>query len=299
MESTEVPAHRRRQKRIRTAALLLLGVLLFFTFFSNTLESLTLPKVTTVEPVNRRLELTLEAGGMLRPVSEVKLLNASGWKVRQILVQEGEQVKKGQTLLLYDSGPAERELEDEVSLLEKQKIEQQTLQDQFIQTYMEGDELQIRKARRDIEAGKLEQARQAGRIAGMRERLAREQQLKAPFDGIVTKLNALEGMLSAGEPEVILTSSSQGVQFDFTADAELLTGLGISVGEPLEVEIVASEGQPARSIPGKVAEIRNAQARTDSLSGGEDSKAGDISQREVLVKLKDASLKGVSRFRSG
>ncbi|WP_238656093.1 efflux RND transporter periplasmic adaptor subunit [Paenibacillus piscarius] len=292
MESTELSAHGRRQKKIRTAALLLLGVLLFFTFFSNTLESLTLPKVTTVEPVNRRLELTLEAGGMLRPVSEAKLLNASGWKVRQFLVQEGERVKKGQTLLLYDSGPAEREVEDAVSLLEKQKIEQQTLQDQFIQTYMEGDELQIRKARRDIEAGKLEQARQAGIIAGMRERLAREQQLKAPFDGIVTKLNAMEGMLSAGEPEVILTSSSQGVQFDFTADAELLTGLGVSVGEPLEVEIVASEGQPARSIPGKVAEIKNAQALTDSLSGGEDSKAGDISRREVLVKLKDASLKG-------
>lgn len=115
-----------------------MGVLLFFTFFSNTLQSLTLPKVTTVKPESRSLEFTLEGSGMLRPVSEARLLNSSGWKVRQILVKEGDKVKKGQKLILYDSQTAESELQDEITLLDKQKIEQQTLQDQFIQTYLEG-----------------------------------------------------------------------------------------------------------------------------------------------------------------
>ncbi|MFD1903200.1 hypothetical protein ACFSQ7_02190 [Paenibacillus rhizoplanae] len=70
-------------------------MLLFFTFFSNTLQSLTLPKVTTVTPQSKSLEFTLEGGGMLRPVNEVKLQNASGWKPRQVLVQEGGAGEEG------------------------------------------------------------------------------------------------------------------------------------------------------------------------------------------------------------
>lgn len=77
------------EKNIKRAFLLLLGVLLFFTFFSNTLQSLTLPKVTTVTPQSKSLEFTLEGSGVLRPVNEVKLQNGSGWKPREVLVQEG------------------------------------------------------------------------------------------------------------------------------------------------------------------------------------------------------------------
>ncbi|QUL54878.1 biotin/lipoyl-binding protein [Paenibacillus tritici] len=292
MEITGVPADRRRKKRIRTAFLLLLGVLLFFTFFSNTLESLMLPKVTTVQPESRSLEFTLEGSGMLRPVSEVQLLNSSGWKVRQILVKEGDKVKKGQQLILYDSQTAESELQDEVSLLDKQKILQQTLQDQFIQTYLEGDELQIRKARREIEAGKLDQATQARKIAGMRDQLARQQQLLAPFDGIVTQVNAIPGMLSAGAPDLVLSSSSEGYQFDFMADAELLSSLGVSLGEKIEVEVHPSEGQQARPLQGQVAEIKTVQARTGSSSGEENGRAEEIPQRNVFIRLAEDSLKG-------
>ncbi|KHL95699.1 RND transporter [Paenibacillus sp. IHB B 3415] len=292
MEITGVPADRRSKKRIGTAFLLLLGVLLFFTFFSNTLQTLTLPKVTTVKLESRSLEFTLEGSGVLRPVSEARLLNSSGWKVRQILVKEGDKVKKGQKLILYDSQTAESELQDEISLLDKQEIAQQTLQDQFIQTYLEGDELQIRKARREIEAGKLDQATQARKIAGLREKLTSEQQLKAPFDGIVTRLNAIQGMLSAGEPDLVISNSSKGYQFDFTADAELLSSLGVSLGEKLEVELQSPEGPQARSVQGKVTEIKDVQARIGSSPAEENGKTEEIPQKNVFIVLEDDSLKG-------
>lgn len=297
METTGVPADRRRKKNIRTAFLLLMGVLLFFTFFSNTLQSLTLPKVTTVKPQTKSLEFTLEGSGKLTPLREAKLLNASGWKVRQVLVKEGERVTKGQTLIRYDSQVAEAELKDEVAALDKQKIAQQTLQDQFIQTYAEGDELQIRKARREIEAGKVDQVTQARKIAGLRERLTAEQQLKAPFDGIVTQLNALPGILSSGEPDLVLSSSREGFQFDFTADAGLLSSLGITLGEKLEVEVHSAEGPSARILPGKIAEIKSAQARAGSPAGEDNSGAEDIAQKTVFIVMNEGSLQGVSRFR--
>lgn len=292
MEITGVPADRRRKKIIRKAFLLLLGVLLFFTFFSNTLQSLTLPKVTTVKPESRSLEFTLEGSGMLRPVSEARLLNSSGWKVRQILVKEGDKVKKGQKLILYDSQTAESELQDEITLLDKQKIEQQTLQDQFIQTYLEGDELQIRRARREIEAGKIDQAMQTRKIADLREKLTSEQQLKAPFDGIVTTVNAIPEMLSAGEPDLVISNSSKGYQFDFTADAELLSSLGVSLGEKLEVEVQSSEGPQVRSEQGKVTEIKDVQARIGSSPAEENGKTEEIPQKNVFMVLEDDSLKG-------
>ncbi|MEK3880759.1 RND transporter [Paenibacillus sp. FSL H8-0122] len=292
METTGVPADRRRKKNIRTAFLLLMGVLLFFTFFSNTLQSLTLPKVTTVKPQTKSLEFTLEGSGKLTPLREAKLLNASGWKVRQVLVKEGERVTKGQTLIRYDSQVAEAELKDEVAALDKQKIAQQTLQDQFIQTYAEGDELQIRKARREIEAGKVDQVTQARKIAGLRERLTAEQQLKAPFDGIVTQLNALPGILSSGEPDLVLSSSREGFQFDFTADAGLLSSLGITLGEKLEVEVHSAEGPSARILPGKIAEIKSAQARAGSPAGEDNSGAEDIAQKTVFIVMNEGSLQG-------
>ncbi|MEK4849140.1 RND transporter [Paenibacillus sp. FSL H7-0756] len=292
MEMTAIPADRRRKKNIKIASLLLLGVLLFFTFFSNTLQSLTLPKVTTVTPQSKSLEFTLEGSGMLRPVKEVKLQNDNGWKPREVLVQEGERVKKGQRLILYDSQSAEAGLQEEIALLDKQKLGQQTLQDQFIQTYAEGDELQIRKARREIEAGKQDQARQARKIAEMRDRLTAEQQLKAPFDGIVTRLNALPGILSPGEPDVVLSSSREGFQFDFTADAGLLSSLGITVGEKLEVEVQSAEGPSARILTGKIAEIKSAQARAGSSAGEDTSGAEDIAQKTVFIVMNDGSLQG-------
>ncbi|MEK3790514.1 biotin/lipoyl-binding protein [Paenibacillus sp. FSL R7-0204] len=292
METTGVPADRRRKKNIRTAFLLLMGVLLFFTFFSNTLQSLTLPKVTTVKPQTKSLEFTLEGSGKLTPVSEAKLLNASGWKVRQVLVKEGERVTKGQPLIRYDSQAAEAELKDEVAALDKQKIAQQTLQDQFIQIYAEGDELQIRKARREIEAGKVDQVTQARKIAGLRERLTAQQQLAAPFDGVVTQVNAIAGMLSAGEADLVLSSSSKGYRFDFTADAELLASLGVTLGEQLEVQVQPAEGKQARSLQGKVAEIKDAQARTGSASAEENGRVEQIAQKNVFIVLNEESLKG-------
>ncbi|MFD2881670.1 hypothetical protein ACFTAO_46520 [Paenibacillus rhizoplanae] len=201
-------------------------------------------------------------------------------------------MKKGQRLILYDSQSAEAGLQDEIALLDKQKLGQQTLQDQFIQTYAEGDELQIRKARREIEAGKQDQARQARKIAEMRDRLTAEQQLKAPFDGIVTRLNALPGILSSGEPDLVLSSSREGFQFDFTADAGLLSSLGITLGEKLEVEVHSAEGPSARILAGKITEIKSAQARAGSPAGEDNSGAEDIAQKTVFIVMKEGSLQG-------
>lgn len=286
------------QRRKRILQFVFMGfmvLLLLFTLFSNTLQSLTLPKVTTEQPKQGGIVLSIEGSGILQPIVEAKLSSSTGWKVQRVLVKEGERVKKGQKLITYDNPAARQEIKLEVTNLEKQRIEQQNLQDQFILSSIEEDELKLRSAKREIEKGKLDIAAQERKINEMKERLAKDQMLTAPFDGIVTKLNAVEGLASAGEPDVIVSNSSQGYRFIVGADAKRLSSIGLSVGERIEVEVHTDKEQQASVMDGIIEEIANAEP----LRGGssEEAEAAAIPQKSIRIKLIDAKLNGGEQAR--
>ncbi|GIO34417.1 MULTISPECIES: efflux RND transporter periplasmic adaptor subunit [Paenibacillus] len=292
MELGKEPSDRRRKRMIQIVFTLFVGVLLFFTLFSNTLQSLTLPKVGTEKPTKGSLTFKIEGSDILKPLDEVKLSNPAGWKVQKILVKEGDYVQKGQKLILYDSKAAEQELNAEITNLEKQKIEQQNSQDQYILSAVEEDELKLRNAKRDIEKGKLEIALEEQKINGMRELLTSQKQLTAPFDGIVTKLNAIEGFASAGDPDVIVSNGSLGYRMNIPVDAKLLSSLGIKVGEKIEVEVDTAQDQQARVLSGTIAEIANAEPLQGSSTAEEAEKSTTIPQKTLRIKVVDTELKG-------
>ncbi|HBS43992.1 MAG TPA: RND transporter, partial [Paenibacillus sp.] len=269
-----------------------MGLLLFFTLFSNTIQSLTLPKVRTEKPTKGNLLFTIEGSGILQPLAEVKLSNTSGLKVEQILVKEGQRVKKGQKLIIYESITAEQELKDELTNLEKQKVDQQNRQDQYIQSALEEDEFKIRNARRDIEKGKLDILAQENKISGLKNRLTSEKQLLSPFDGLISKLNAVEGLTSMGEPDVIVSNSSRGYRLDIIVDSAHLSSLGISAGEKIEVEVDMNHGEEARTLSGSIEEVANSESRTDSSSSNESGKTQTIAQKALRIKIVDPELKG-------
>lgn len=296
MELGKGLADQRRKRIIQFVFMGFMGLLLVLTLFSNTLQSLTLPKVTTEQPIIGGIALAIEGSGILQPIAEAKLSSSTDWKVQQILVNEGERVKKGQKLITYDSKPAKQELDLEITNLEKQKIEQQNLQDQFIQSSIEEDELKLRSAKREIEKSKLDIATQERKINEMKERLSKDQVLTAPFDGIVTKLNAVEGLASAGEPDVIVSNSSQGYRFDVGADAKRLSSIGISIGERIEVEVHTDKEQHASVIEGIIEEITNAEPLIKGVSE-EGAETVTVPQKIIRIKLIDAKLKGGEQAR--
>ncbi|MBP1989825.1 efflux RND transporter periplasmic adaptor subunit [Paenibacillus eucommiae] len=300
MELDKEQGDRRRKRSIQVVFIVLMGLLIFFTLFSNTLQSLTLPKVRTEKPANGSLIFTIEGSGMLQPFAETRLLNPAGWKVGKILIKEGDRVKKGQKLIIYDSKTAERELENEITNLEKQKIELQNIQDQYIQSATEGDELKIRNARRDIETRKLDLGTQERKINELRDRLASQQEITAPFDGIINKLNAIEGLTSGGEPDVLISNSRLGYVLDIAVDSTLLGSLGISIGEKIEVKVKikdkvkgdAVQEQQTRTIDGMIEEVANAQSRTKSSSSEGAGQTLTIPQKALRIKVIDSELKG-------
>ncbi|SFE71285.1 Multidrug efflux pump subunit AcrA (membrane-fusion protein) [Paenibacillus algorifonticola] len=292
MELEKEPADRRRKRSIQVVFIVFMGLLLFFTLFSNTLQSLTLPKVRTEKSANGSLLFTIEGSGMLQPFAEARLLNPAGWKVQKILVKEGEHVKTGQKLIIYDSKTAERELQDEITNMDKQKIELQNIQDQYIESTKEGDELSIRKVKRDIETRKLDLGMQERKINELRDLLTSQQEITAPFDGIITKLNALEGLTSTGEPDVLISNSSLGYRMDIFADSTLLSSLGISIGDKIEIKVDTGQEQQTRMIEGTIDEVVNAQPRTVSSSGEEAGLTLTIPQKALHIKVFDSELKG-------
>lgn len=287
-ELHEELGQRRRKRNIQIVFGLFIGLLLFFTIFSNTLQSLALPKVRTEQPTIGRMEHKLDGSGILQPLAEAKLTNPAGWKVIAIAVKEGDIVKKGQTLVAYDSKTAERELQDELARLEKQKIELQNAQDQYIASATEGDAVKSRSAGRDIETRKIDLGVQERKINELRDRLASHKQIAAPFDGIVTKLNAVEGQASTGAPDVVLTNNSRGYRLEILVDTSLLSSLGIAAEEKLQVEVRIPPDQQPKIIDGTVYEIADAEPRMDSSSG----KQAAIAQKVVRAKIVDPDLKG-------
>ncbi|QHW29840.1 HlyD family efflux transporter periplasmic adaptor subunit [Paenibacillus rhizovicinus] len=293
MESENVPAERRRKRIIQIAFFLFMGVLLFFTLFSNTLQSLTLPKVRTEKPSKGSLVVTLAGSGMLQPAVEAKLSNTAGWKADKILVKEGDRVKKGQKLILYDSRTAESELKDEVTVLNKQNIGLRNIQDQYILSMHEGDELQIRKLKRDIETSQLDLGTQERKIAELRDRLVSQQEINAPFDGIITRLNAVEGLVSAGQPDLLITNSIRGYRLDISADSALVAEMGISIGAKIEVEVDTGQDHQTRIVQGTIDEIANTDPRPGSPTGDEETdQALSIPQKTLRIQIMDSGLKG-------
>ncbi|RUT47582.1 biotin/lipoyl-binding protein [Paenibacillus anaericanus] len=293
MDLREVPKDRGRKRKIQIIFSISIILLVFFTLFSNTFQSLTFPKVRTENAVYGSLVHTLEGNGILQPIAEAKLVNSDHWKVATILVKEGDHVKKGQKLITYDSKSAERELQDEITHLEKQKIELQNIQDRFITSTTEGDEMGIRTAKRDIETYKLDLGVQERKINVLRDRLDSQKEISAPFDGVITKLNAIEGMVSAGEPDVLVSNSSLGYRLDIFADSTLLSSLGISIGEKIDVEVATAQEQQTLMIVGTVEEMVNEQPRTNEEAG----KTITITQKVLRIKVVNSQLIGGEQAR--
>ena len=280
---------RKRKRMIQITFILFIGILLFFTLYSNTLQSLTLPKVIAEKAVLGSLEQTLEGSGILQPLGEAKLSNPAGWKVKAIAVKEGASVKKGQTLITYDSESAERELEDEIAQLAKQNIDMQNIQDQYIESVTEGDETKVQATSREIKMRKLDLGVQERKIAALRANLENNKKITAPFDGVITQVNAVEGMTSIGGADILMASTQQGYRFEFLADAQLLSAIGIGVHEKFPITVKMQSGQKGESLEGMVYEIADTSPRMDTQGVGSTM---SINQKMVRVKVIDKKLKG-------
>jgi RND family efflux transporter MFP subunit len=276
-----------RKRMIRMLSGLFIGLLIAFTLLSNTLMALTLPKVIVVETSRGQLIHTFQGSSVLKWMTEVTLTNSTWWKVKSVDVKEGEVVKKGQKLVLYDSTEAEQQIMDEQASLQKLKLSMEELQSSYIEAVQSGDEMSIRSAKRVIETSTIDLGVQQRKIQKLQDHLTNNRELVAPFDGIVTQVNAIDGLISSnGGADVCISNGSLGF--------ELLAPAGIAdlleIGEKLDVQV---DGKNVKQVEGQLAEIQD----TNSIDTGSVGNGTTLNSpmKNILVKVQDESLKGGDR----
>ncbi|QGQ94697.1 biotin/lipoyl-binding protein [Paenibacillus psychroresistens] len=273
----------RKKRKIRIIAGLFFGMLLLFTFFSNTLLSLTLPKVQTSQASAGSLNHSIEGSGTLIPLQSVELNDQSGWKVKSILVKNGDSVVKGQALITFDSKTTELQIANEQTSLKQQKLQLDGLFDSYIDASKNGDPLMIKAAKRAVDIQKLEIEAHERNIQASQTELQNNRQILAPFAGVVTQINATEGVPA---PQINVSNTSKGFSLTIQLAADNVSLL--SLGEKLEVAV--KMGQELKLLDGAITEIEDNQAADEPVALTDESTKAP--SKKVKIRLQDAGLKG-------
>ncbi|NOU88503.1 hypothetical protein GC102_22500 [Paenibacillus sp. LMG 31460] len=284
----------KRKRNIALIASLLFVLLIALTLFSNTLVALTLPKVITEQPVSGTLDLAFQGTATLRSAIEVDLSNPGGLKTMKVLVKEGDAVRKGQILVQYDNSEAEQQIEADQDALKKMKLPMDRLEDEYIQAARGEDPAAIATAQHALESVKLDIAAQEKRIRMLQTQMSAKRELLAPFDGIVTAVNAIEGLPSTAS-DIRLFYTDKGLRFDIQVPADLAAAL--AEGDPLNIRTL---GKNSRIVQGQIMKIEAGNAPnvrdmpTDGSQTSSPSSGESLTVREsnrLLVSLHDESLR--------
>lgn len=279
-----------RKRRLRLIGGLFIGILLTFTLLGNTLLALTLPKVITAEASKGELSYTYKGNSVLKPVQEVDLISTAGWKVTKVYVHEGDKVKKGQTLITYDSTEAQQQIEDERAALKKLELSMSLLENDYIEAAQNEDHTALLNAQTAIEVAKIDIDIQKEHIQTSQKKLLSNQELVAPFDGIIKDVKATEGQVgTTAGADIRIANNSKGFQFEMKMAATLASEL--TVGETMEVQLL---GKKSRFIQGEISKIEDIDA--DGSHSEQGATGTDATAARVIVTVQDKTATGGERL---
>jgi len=268
------------RKRKRTIAVLsgtFLGILLLLTLFSNTMLSMTLPKVITELPRKGKLEHKVEGSGVLKPQEQAELHNASGLPVRKLLAKTGDTVKKGQTLALYDTKESERQFMDERARLKQQQLAIEKVKEDYIAAQQSGDEAAVRAAGRSLESQQIDIGIQQRKIQSLEEKRSRERELVAPFDGLVAEVMFDQDQTpSSGQPLLRIINADKGFKLEVAIPVQSTSFL--KAGDKISVQVETADNQNLQ-LQGQVLTNDNPRPKSPGSGGQAALPAGDPSDK--------------------
>lgn len=274
----------RKKRKIVWLSGLFFSLLLFLTLASNTLLTLHLPKVRTEQGREGALVTTWRGKARLMPRQHIDLSNKSDWSIKEVHVKEGDHVTKGQTLITYENPAAEQEILDEQASLAGQQLTFVDLQDDYILAVQNDDEMQVRRAKRELERARLAIGVQERKLSTMQSEASDRRRIIAPFDGVVTKVHAVPQLPSgSGGPDISLANTQQGYQFEIIIPDAI--GLKLRTEEKMNVEI-EHEGAKV-PVEGIITEIRpmTGDVGTSFQEGSEGNAYQMASSQQVVVKV--------------
>lgn len=227
------------KRKLRLLAVLFLAVLAICTLAGNTLRSLSLPKVYTQLAAKGSVTHEYEGNATVQPGQTQDITNPAGWKVKKVLVKQGDKVSSGQKLIEYDVSEALLQLEDMKTNLKKQQLSMTQLQTDYIAAVTNGDESTLADAKLAMESAKLDIASQEQHIKSIQKNIAESQSVLAPFAGVVIQVNAIAGALPGGSPDIVLANSAKGYEIRLLIPGDVAGVL--KIGDTLDQITVADK----------------------------------------------------------
>lgn len=111
-----------RKKLIIKISAVFLGVLVLLTFFSNTINNFSLPRVVVEEPISGGLNKDVTGEGTVEEKETAKAYTQSSREVLEVYTKVGSKVKKGDPIMKLDKQALQDSLTQEQIRLEKSKL---------------------------------------------------------------------------------------------------------------------------------------------------------------------------------
>lgn len=152
----------KRKNYIRNASLIFIVIILLLTFFSKTINNFLLPSVETTKPSSGTLMNEITAQGEVFNEGVESIYSFGDWKIKDIKVKPGDEIKKGDILATVD--PEDIALDMKKMELNLLKVENELLR------YKNGfQEKDIELFRNDAEAAKREVQKAEDNLAAQKE----------------------------------------------------------------------------------------------------------------------------------
>lgn len=140
-----------RQKIIRKIIIIFFSSMLIITFFSKTIQNLSLPKVIVSQPHSGVLTYEMTGVGTIIPRESLKIYASSTKKVKKLEVEIGENVKKGQTIAILHNEASEQSLAEEEIKLEALKTNLKKLLLDTKNSEVDNLQLEVEKAIKSLD----------------------------------------------------------------------------------------------------------------------------------------------------
>lgn len=114
---------------IKKSIYLFITVMLLLTFFSNTINNFMLPRVQITPIKEGALVKEIRGNGIVEAKEVFNSYINDSFIVEDIKINIGDTVKKGQVILILDKKKLEKQLQDELIILEQKKLSLQKLQE--------------------------------------------------------------------------------------------------------------------------------------------------------------------------
>ncbi|WP_432404844.1 hypothetical protein [Wukongibacter sp. M2B1] len=141
----------KKQKIFKRVIVIFFSTMLILTFFSKTIQNLSLPTVILSQPHSGVLTYEITGFGNIVPKEVIKLYPSSTKKVKDINVEVGEKVKKGQIIAILHNEVSNPKLTEEKIKLKALETNLEKTLLNTKNTEIENLELEVAKAMKKLE----------------------------------------------------------------------------------------------------------------------------------------------------